>query len=76
MTRNVTIALDERTFRLARVAAAERGVSLSALVREYLQSIARKGPSAEALLSALDRAGSYRAASRLSRDQAHARRPA
>ena len=38
--KNVTIALDDETHRKARVRAAELGTSLSALVRDYLNSMA------------------------------------
>jgi len=38
--KNVTIALDDETHRLARVRAAELGTSLSAMVKAYLQGIA------------------------------------
>lgn len=37
--KNVTIAIDEETHRLARIRAAELGTSLSALVKDYLQSL-------------------------------------
>lgn len=38
--KNVTIALDEETHRLARIRAAELGTSLSALVKDYLRQLA------------------------------------
>jgi plasmid stability protein len=38
--KNVTIALDDETHRLARIRAAELGTSLSAMVKAYLQGIA------------------------------------
>jgi len=38
--KNVTIALDDETHRLARIHAAEQGTSLSALVKTYLQALA------------------------------------
>lgn len=37
--RNITVSVDEDTHRLARVRAAELNTSVSALVREYLQSL-------------------------------------
>lgn len=37
--KNVTVSLDDKTYRSARVKAAEAGRSLSALVREYLQEL-------------------------------------
>lgn len=47
--KNVTIALDDETHRLARIRAAELGTSLSAMVKAYLQGIASGGVPAEAL---------------------------
>ncbi len=37
--KNVTIALDDETHRKARIRAAELGTSLSALVKQYLESL-------------------------------------
>ena len=37
--KNVTIAIDDETYRAARIRAAELGTSLSALVKEYLQLV-------------------------------------
>ncbi len=78
--KNLTLSLDDETYRQARIAAAERNTSVSALVRDYLQAFIRPSgaapdPSA-ALFAALDQAGEFRAADRLSREQAHDRRPA
>jgi hypothetical protein len=76
--KNVTVSVDDETWRQARIAAAERGTTVSALVRQFLQSLEGRGlpPSqrAAALFEVLDRAGPYRAAGRLSREQTHARR--
>lgn len=49
--KNVTIALDDETHRLARIRAAELGTSLSAMVKAYLQGIASGDAPAEALSS-------------------------
>lgn len=38
--RNITVSVDEETHRLARIRAAERDTSVSALVREYLRDLA------------------------------------
>ncbi len=38
--KNITVALDEETWRLARIHAAAQGTSLSALVKAHLQSVA------------------------------------
>ena len=37
--RRVTVSIDEETYRLARIRAAELGTSVSALVRDYLESL-------------------------------------
>ena len=37
--RNITVSLDDETYRLSRVKAAEIGTSVSALVREYLTAL-------------------------------------
>ena len=45
--RNITVSVDEETHRLARIRAAELDTSVSAPVREYLRSLARRdGPGA------------------------------
>lgn len=75
--KNITLSVDEETYRLARIAAAERNTTVSALVRDYLRGFARpagdEADPAQALFSALDRAQGFRAADRLTRDQAHDR---
>ncbi len=38
--RNITVSVDEETHRLARIRAAELDTSVSALVRDFLQSLA------------------------------------
>ncbi len=37
--KNITVSVDEETYRLSRIKAAERGTSVSALVRSYLTSL-------------------------------------
>ena len=39
--KNITVSVDDETYRLARVRAAERGTSVSAMVREYLKSLTK-----------------------------------
>ena len=76
--RNVTVSLDDETYRRARVKAAERDTSLSALVRDFLISLGdeetdferRKRLQDEVLRSIV----AFRANDRLSRDAAHDRR--
>ena len=38
--KNITLALDEDTYRRARIAAARRDASVSSLVKQYLQTLA------------------------------------
>jgi peptidyl-tRNA hydrolase len=75
--KNITLSVDDETYRRARIVAAERDTSVSALVREYLQTLsgkaAAKTEAADELFAALDRAKDLRASERLSRDEAHAR---
>jgi plasmid stability protein len=76
--RNVTVSLDDEVYRRARVKAAERDTSLSALVRDFLISLGeeeteferRKRLQDEVLRSIV----AFRANDRLSRDEAHDRR--
>ena len=39
--KNITVSVDEDTYRSAKELAAERGTSVSALVREYLNGLTR-----------------------------------
>ncbi len=39
--KNITVSVDDETYRRARITAAERGRSVSAMVREYLASLGR-----------------------------------
>ncbi|MEO6080114.1 MAG: DUF6364 family protein [Steroidobacteraceae bacterium] len=75
--KNVTVSLDDRVYQRARVTAAERGTSLSALVRAYLENLGSgesesdRLKNAERTLRAQIRG--FRAGDRLSREQAHER---
>lgn len=42
--KNITVSVDEETHRLVRIRAAELGTSVSALVREFLRSLADSNP--------------------------------
>ena len=67
---------DEKSYRDARIVAAQRNATHSALVREYLSSsIPSQAPDTRTaqLLEALDKAGKYRAADRLTRKESHRR---
>jgi len=74
--KNITLSVDEETWRQARIKAAERGTTVSALVRDYLNSLSRRGTETDpttTLFDTLDRARSYQASSRMTREESHAR---
>ena len=75
--RNVTVSLDDEVYRRARVKAAERDTSLSALVRDFLVSLGEDETDFERRARLQDEViasiGSFRAADRLGRDAAHDR---
>ena len=87
--KNVTISVDDETYRRARIKAAEQGTSVSSIVRDYLKVLSadvgeRAGGFAEApanefeRLKALEaevrqRLGYYSAASRRKRDELYDR---
>jgi hypothetical protein len=76
--KNITVSLDDEVYRQARVKAAERDTSDTALVRDFLISLAeeesdferRKRLQDEVLRSIVH----FRAGDRLSREQVHDRR--
>jgi plasmid stability protein len=74
---NITVAIPEDVYRRARIRAAEEGTSVSALVRQFLVSMA--DPSGEfGRLEALQRdvaaeITSFRASNRLARAEVHDR---
>jgi plasmid stability protein len=75
--KNVTVSLDDQVYHRARVTAAERGTSLSALVRSYLEELG-SGESESDRLKKSERAlramiGEFRGGSGQSRDQLHER---
>jgi len=76
--RNITVTVSEETYRKARVWAAELDTSVSALVRDFLEKVAhtesdfeRRRRLQDEVLATVTR---FRAADRLSRDEAHDRR--
>jgi len=76
--KNITVTVDEETYRRARIRAAELDTSVSALVKRYLVELAG-GESEFERLEALERTlrgriDSFRAEDRLSRDAIHARK--
>ena len=73
--RNITVAVDEETYRRARIAAASLETSVSALVKTYLQQLASK--ETERLKrqerEIRSRIADFTASPRLSHDDAHSR---
>ncbi|HEV2098142.1 MAG TPA: DUF6364 family protein [Stellaceae bacterium] len=76
--KNITISLDDETYRRARIIAAERDTSVSALVKRFLVELAA-GESDNERLKREERAlreqiTSFRASDRLSREVLHERK--
>ena len=69
--------MDDETYRLARIRAAEQLTSVSALVRQYLIDLAAGGSEVDRLKTAerdlRARIVQFRAGDRLSRDDLHSR---
>jgi plasmid stability protein len=79
VVRNLTIQLDEELIRSAKVLAAEKGMSLSAMVAQDLrEKLAARDRYQQAMSAALESmaeaAGSARTAPRWTRDDLHDRR--
>jgi len=75
--KNITVTVDDETYRRARIKAAEQDTSVSALVKRFLGELAADESEAERLRrqERLLRATitAFRAADRVPRDGAHAR---
>ena len=76
--KNITVSVDDETYRRARTKAAERDTSLSALVRRFLVDLISE-ESADRSLERAERhlreqINDFSAGDRLSRDDAHRRR--
>jgi hypothetical protein len=75
--RNITVSVPEPVYRRARMHAAARDTSVSALVREYLKSLAGEESDFERRRRLQDEVlasvGRFRASGRLKRDEAHDR---
>jgi plasmid stability protein len=73
--KNITVSLDDETYRRARIKAAEMDTSVSALVKQFLSEFAAGESEFERLKKmeqALhERITAFRAANRLSRDATH-----
>lgn len=76
--KNITVSVDEETYRRARVRAAEQDTSVSALVKRFLAEFAGQESPAERLLSEEHelrrRIDSFSGTARLPREQVHQRR--
>jgi len=75
--KNITVSVDDDTYRRARVAAAARDRSVSALVRDFLRTLATEETSIERLKreerALRDRIDHFAAADRLPRDEVFVR---
>ena len=75
--RNITVSVDEDTYRRARIAAAERDTSVSALVKAYLEQLASKETETERLKrrerEIRSQITDFTASTRISREDAHKR---
>ena len=52
--KNITLRVDDETYRKARIRAAKEGTSVSAMVREFLQRRTRKDDTYEARVAKLE----------------------
>lgn len=75
--RNITVSLDDETYRRARMIAAERDTSVSALVKRFLIELASGESETERLKreerALRERIVDFDASDRLSRDDVHRR---
>ena len=75
--KNITVTLDDETYRRARIKAAELETSVSALVKRYLAELAGEESEFERLEKLervlRERVTSFRAGDRLPRDEVHQR---
>jgi plasmid stability protein len=78
VVKNITVSLDDETYRRARMKAAELDTSVSALVRRFLTELAAGESEAERLKrqerALRERITTFRAGDRLGRDAVHRRR--
>ncbi len=75
--RNITVSVDDETYKRARIAAAALDTSVSALVKTYLQQLASPESESERLRrqerEIRSRIVDFTASSRLSREDTHSR---
>ncbi len=76
--KNITVSLDDEIYRRARIAAAERATSVSALVKRFLTDLGSGESETERLKreerALRERITRFRASDRISRDELHDRR--
>lgn len=75
--KNITLSIDGDTYRLAHITAQALNTTVSALasddLRTFVHPKGRQMDPAASLFAALDRAHDFRAADRLTREEAHER---
>jgi len=75
--KNITVTVDDETYRRARIQAAQRDTSVSALVKRFLQELAVGESDAERLKREerawRERISTFRAGDRLPREDLHER---
>lgn len=76
--KNITVSIDDETYRQARITAAEREQSVSAMVRDFLQTLSVKPENGlaaknERLLAALAKSRNFSMKDRLTRDEIYDR---
>jgi plasmid stability protein len=75
--KNITVTVDDETYRRARIKAAERDTSVSALVKRFLTELAAGESDAEKReeRALRERVRAFRAGDRQSREDVHRRDP-
>ena len=75
--RNITVSVADEIYKRARIAAAERDTSVSALVKAYLEQLASQETATEHLKrkerEIRSRIAAFNASDRLSREEVHIR---
>lgn len=75
--KNITVSVDDETYRRARIRAAEQDTSVSALVRRFLSELAVSESDNDRLRreerEIRERISAFRASDRLPRDHVHGR---
>jgi plasmid stability protein len=76
--KNITVSVEDETYRKARVKAAEQGTSVSALVKQFLSNLVSNESEFERLLrderAIRQRISNFSAGERLPRDELYERR--